>query len=112
MKLFTIPLPNGGGELVGLGKTNDRIYRYREGLKWVDFWFQRVWQKMGNYEKNTEIIGTLSEVTEDMAKDWGFDCLSDEDGYVVATRVDVLINKIRVKVNIDLSNILLIIIKK
>jgi hypothetical protein len=74
MKLFTIPLPNGGGELVGYEKPkrcacffidsdcNDRC----------DDW------KSDTFLRDQKSF-TLSEVTEEMAKEWGFNAMTPEE---------------------------------
>jgi hypothetical protein len=117
MKLFTIPVT--GGELVGVKLAEKR--KVKGYYLPVDvekskrsFVTQRELYKLSiiNNEiyERYKIIGTLSEVTEEMAKKWGFVQTKDYTSYEILWRK--IADEFESTTMNEQSNILLIFVKK
>jgi hypothetical protein len=146
MKLFTIPLPNGSGELVGATKKDRHFWNCCCQHMPIDMSIEEsggsseccpLHNNLPSECQGNECIcqiegneiGPLSEVTEEIAKEWGFKSTVGSaneihgQGIVIGCHIGNISSKYRLIKEInkiypagytvdDLSNILLIIIKK
>lgn len=90
MKLFTLTLPSSD-ELVGIEINGDEYFKSAEfdNYSFEKYAYNgRWWRKSNDYEDHQhpdcKAIGTLSDVTEEMAREWGFEGNDDEHGYWMA----------------------------